>query len=45
MVAGLLPNEAFPLLAVFFLLAPLQRNPLHRPLSRLADMAPNGDRD
>jgi hypothetical protein len=45
MVTGLLPNEAFPLLTVFFLLPSLQLNPLHRPLSRLADMAPNSDPD
>jgi hypothetical protein len=45
MVTGLLPNAAFPLLAVFFLLPPLQRNPLRSPFSRLADMAPNSDPD
>jgi hypothetical protein len=45
MVTGLLPNEAFPLLAGFFLLPPLQCHPLRRPLSRLSDMTPNSDLD
>jgi hypothetical protein len=44
-VTGLLPNEAFPLLAGFFFLPLLQRHPFRRPLSRPADMAPNSDPD
>jgi hypothetical protein len=45
MVTGLLPNEAFPLLAGLFLLPPLERHPLRRPLPSLAGMAPNSDPD
>jgi hypothetical protein len=45
MVTGLLPNEAFPLLAGFFLLPPLERHPLRRPLPRLAGMASDSDPD
>jgi hypothetical protein len=45
MVAGLLANQAFTLLAGFFILPPSQRHPLSRLLSRLADMTPNSDPD